>query len=115
MNAKPEFPSGDQPIKHFWAMVVWSYAKSAVCIWEVTQASIQHAIKNYADDADWGNPQEYDLKINKSGDGMGTEYAVIACPAKPCAPEIAEAYIAKPVSLGALYDGKDPFKEGLPF
>lgn len=110
MNAKPS-QSFDptKKIKHFWSMVVWNYKDSSIGILEVTQSSIQGAIQTLSNDADWGTPLSYDIKIIKNGDGMETEYAVNPLPHKAITNEIKLAYEAKKINLEALYEGKDPF------
>lgn len=106
---KPEKPLGDQPIRHFWAMIVFDYSDQAVKILEITQSTIQKAIEHLAKDEDWGSPHEYDLKVNKTGQEKSTEYKVNPSPKKPITEEIKAAAIAKPINLEALYKGADPF------
>lgn len=114
MDAKPEKPiDPKKPIKHFWAMAVWNYKTSRVQVLEITQSSIQKAVKALADDADWGNPLEYDIKVVRTGDGMDTEYQTNPVPHKPLTDEIKEQVAQVKVNLEALYDGGDPF--GVPF
>ena len=36
----------NKPAKHFWAMVVWNYAREQFEIWEITQASIKVYLTN---------------------------------------------------------------------
>ena len=68
--------------KHFWAFPVIDMADSTVKILEVTQKGIQDAIAIYDQDADWGDPKNYDLLIKREGSGLETSYSVIAKPAK---------------------------------
>lgn len=103
-----EVPDGEIP-KHFWAAAVWNYATSQVQILEITQKSVQKEITRLTKNPKWGAPTGYDLNVSKSGDGMKTEYAVTPDPKEAVAPEITEAYAAKPVNLEALYDNADPF------
>jgi len=95
--------------KHFWAMVVWNYGTNSVEILEITQVSIQGAIKACADDEAWGSPLEYDLKVTRTGEGMDTQYQVTPIPPKPLTKEIKEAFESKTIELEALYRGDDPF------
>lgn len=97
-------------IKHFWAMVVYDYATQQISIWEVTQRSIQDAIAALASDSDWGHPRQYDLKINRTGESLSTEYSVVPSPIKPPSSAIVQAYNETPVNLNALYDGSNPFE-----
>lgn len=107
---KPEKPLGDQPIRHFWAMIVFDYSDQAVKILEITQSTIQKSIEHLAKDEDWGSPHEYDLKVNKTGQDKSTEYKVNPSPKKPVSDEIKAAALAKPINLEALYKGADPFQ-----
>lgn len=110
MNEKPAKPiNPDKKIKHFWAFLVWDYKDKAIKILEITQASIQSAITSLTKDDDWGSPFEYDIKVNKSGQSLDTEYVVNPVPHKPITEEIKSAQAAKPVRLEALFEGEDPF------
>jgi hypothetical protein len=109
MNAKPDKPLSDKPIKHFWAFIVWNYNLKAVQILEVTQASIQKDITNLNRDADWGAPFSYDLKIIKKGKDLDTEYATTPSPKKDLTDEIKKAALDKPAFLDAMFDNADPW------
>ena len=110
MKDKPSCPiDPKQPIKHFWAMVVWSYDQEKVLILEITQGGIQKKIKALAADADWGDPMSYDIKVTKSGSGMDTEYEVKPIPHKPVADNIKAAYGVLTIDLNQLFTGGDPF------
>lgn len=101
-------------IRHFWAMPVWDYAAERVKVWEITQATIQEAIRKLSTDGDWGSPVDYDLKVVRSGDGMDTEYNVIPVPKKPLPPMAVLAWeeARQTFSLEELYNGGDPFAAG---
>lgn len=96
-------------VKHFWAFVVWNYATKNVEILQLTQSSIQGAITNLVQDEDWGNPQKYDIKVNRTGAGIDTEYSVNPKPHKEIDPEVLKAFSEKPINLKALYTGANPF------
>ncbi len=113
MENKPVKPiDPEQAIKHFWAFVVWDYKDNAIKVLEITQTSVQNAIKALVDDNDWGNPFGYDIKITKSGEKMETKYVVSPAPHKPISEEMKEALRNTPVNLDALYSGGDPFAGG---
>lgn len=99
----------DARVKHFWAMVVWNYQAERVQVLSITQSSIQKVLKALAMDEDWGNPQEYDIVVNKTGEKLDTEYQVTPKPKKPVAKEVSDALKEKTITLEALYDGSDPF------
>lgn len=44
--------------------------------------SIFRQIKDYAMDADYGDPSKYDIKIKKEGSGRETKYTIVASPKK---------------------------------
>lgn len=98
---------GNIRINHFWAFVVWNYQENLVQILEVTQATIQRAMKIKIDNRN-GDAKGYDFIITRT-DGDPVDYDVDVAEASPLAPEIEAAYKAKPVNLEALYDGADPF------
>jgi hypothetical protein len=95
--------------KHFWALVVWNYAESRVQILELTQASIQGPIQDFAMDSDWGDPREYDITVSKSGKLLETEYSVFPAPKTAVPVEAHKAYREANINLEALLEGKDPF------
>lgn len=96
-------------VKHFWAMPVWNTRAGQVQILEITQKTIMAAIEGLYRDPEWGDPAEYDIKINKSGSGMETEYRVTPVPKSPISPEVAEAFADAAPDCQALFDGGDPF------
>lgn len=106
---KPEKPIGKDPIQHFWAFIIWNYAIGAVQIYEVTQQTIQQAIKNLSANEDWGAPFDYDITITKEGVDKKTKYTVMPSPKKKPIEEIYKAALEKPINLNALFSGADPF------
>ena len=101
-------------VKHFWAMPIWD--GQTVKILEITQKKIQTSITDLVNDEDWGNPREYDIVINRDGEGLNTEYSVKAKPRKPLPAEAKEAWEAvkeNGFDLNALYQGDDPFNPTL--
>ena len=95
--------------KFFWALAVWNYAKSAVQILEITQASIQGPIEDLVSNDEWGDPREYDITINKKGEGLDTEYTVQPSPKKAVPVDAHRAYRAMKIDLEKLFEGGDPF------
>lgn len=100
----------EEQVKHFWAMPVFNYQEEKVQILEITQKSIQKAIKALAKDKDWGTPLGYDLVVTKTGQKLETEYQVQPKPAKPLDSAITKQYQSMNINLNALYEGEDPFK-----
>lgn len=100
--------NGVEPIKEFWAFVVWNYASEQVEVLELTQKTIQRQLHTLVIDKDWGDPKQYDIAIKRTGDGMETEYQVAPKPAKSITKEISDAYNASDIDLQALFKGEYP-------
>jgi len=107
----PKAFSADKPIKPFWTCYVWDYSREALFILEITQMSILKSLTLIAKDEDWGDFRNYDLKINKEGNGKDTRYTLTPLPPKPLLPQVQEALKKSPVRLEALYDGGDPWTD----
>lgn len=99
-------------IRHFWAFPVWNYNDERVQILQLTQATIQRAVRALCDDPEWGDPTTYDLVITRSGSELDTEYTVQPQPRKNLHPDVTAAFAATPINLEALFDGGDPFLAG---
>jgi hypothetical protein len=113
-DKKPLAPiNPDQKINHFWTFIIWDYKDDTgkIKIWECTQSSVQTAIQNFSKDSDWGDPYNYDIKIFRTGESAKTRYAVNPVSPKPIDTAIKNAFMAIPINLNALYEGKDPFAD----
>lgn len=100
-----------KPVKPFWAMHVWDYAREGLFVMEVTQNGIRKSLEDYATNEDWGDLTSFDIKIKKEGSGIDTKYTVIPIPHKPLPKNIQEAVKGCKIRLEALYDGKDPWND----
>lgn len=96
-----------EKIKHFWAMVVYDYASGLPCILEITQATIQRSIHALCTDSDWENPNDYDLKVTRSGIGIETDYQVAPVPHKPFDYGLAVGW--EEIDLEKLFTASDPY------
>lgn len=96
-------------IKHFWAFIVWNYKANKIQLLSLTQATIQGQIKNFVDDAIWGDPKGYDIKINRTGEGLDTEYSVSPRPHTPIKSEIQSEFANTPYDLQNLFRGEEVF------
>lgn len=108
-SIKTDKDGNPQKVKHFWAFIVWNYATNSVEILQITQSSIQDELINLNLDPDWGDPKEYDIKINRKGQDLETKYSVSPKPRKPISEEISQAFKEKKINLQALYVGANPF------
>jgi hypothetical protein len=98
--------------KHFWAFTVYNYAAESIQVLEIKQQTIMRAIEALLNNPKWGNPQGYDLTVEKVKTGsrdLDVEYHVIPEPPSPLDEGIAELSKHVPVRLEALYEGQDPF------
>jgi hypothetical protein len=98
--------------KHFWAFPVYNYQTKSIQVLELKQQTIMKAIEAFVKNPKWGNPQRYDLVIEKVKTGSkdwDVEYHVIPEPPTPLDAGIVELAKMVPVRLEALYDGGDPF------
>jgi hypothetical protein len=98
--------------KHFWAFTVYNYKTESIQVLKIKQKKIQRAIEAYIKNPKWGNPQRYDLVIEKVKTGSrdwDVEYTVIPEPPTPLDEGIAELAKFVPVRLEAMYKGEDPF------
>jgi len=97
--------------KHFWAMVVYNYNAKKIQILEITQATIRKAIMALERNSKWGDASEYDITVEREGEGFDTTYTVTPNPKEPIDEKIVKEYKGMKINLEALYDGEDPFAE----
>jgi len=97
--------------KHFWAMFVYSRELDSIQLLEITQATIQTGIKSLVDDSDWGDPRDYDISINRAGEGLDTKYTVNPKPKADLDQETLAQWTEdkKVYDLNKLYTGENPF------
>ena len=102
-------------VKHFWVVLVWDYDSSQLKIWEITQAGIQGALAEFANDEDWGHPKNYNILLKKEGEKINTKYTVIPKPAKALDDRIIKEWQEAKVNLDAVFeDGAAPINyEGI--
>lgn len=99
----------DAKIKHFWALVVWNYEAKKIQILEITQATVQKAIRGLDDDVDWGKPTNYDILVKRVKENDRTSYTVNPKPKSDLSDEILKSLSQTRVNLEALFSGADPF------
>jgi hypothetical protein len=104
---------GQTPLKRFIAIVVYDYSSQDFKILQMTQKTLMEQLFKYVKDEEYGDATQYDIKISKTGEGMKTEYTLLAAPPRPVAKDIQAAYEKDGVriNLQALFDGDDPFAE----
>lgn len=95
--------------KQFMACKVWNYGTGTIQIWQASQKTLLKAIKEYAENEEYGDPTGYDIVIKREGEGKMTRYGLSANPPKELKKEIAEADAATPCDLDMLFLNGDPF------
>ena len=69
--------------KFFWAMPVYDFKDETFKLWQVTQKGLRDNLASLQENADWGNPVgQYTINIDRKGEGLLTEYTVMANPVK---------------------------------
>jgi hypothetical protein len=96
--------------KHFWSLVVWNYKLGKLQVMTITQKSIQSGILAFAQNEDWGNPNDYDVTIVRSVEGEMTKYQVIPSPKKAASNEARVAYEMARPKLEKIYDNGHPLR-----
>jgi hypothetical protein len=94
--------------KYFVMGLVWNYQKEKLQVLEITQKSILKALKSYVGSEEYGHPSEYDLTVEKKGEGLNTEYTVIVSPPKAMAEEIITAAGEVSCDLEKIFEGEYP-------
>ena len=94
--------------KYFVMGLVYNYQKEKLQVLEITQKSILKALKSYVDSEEYGHPSGYDLTIEKSGEGLNTEYTVIVSPPKPLSSEIEDLVGETSCDLQKVFAGEYP-------
>lgn len=93
--------------KFFWAIPVYDFKDEAFKMWQITQKSIKENLASLQANADWGNPVgNYTISIDRKGEGLLTEYTIMANPVKDKKPleEIMKKYAASPMDIsGSLF------------
>lgn len=88
--------------KFFWAMPVYDFSDETFKLWQVTQKSIKESLSSLQKNDDWGNPVgKYTISIDRKGEGLLTEYNVMANPTKDAKviDEIMKKYKETPINV----------------
>lgn len=95
--------------KEFWAFVVYNYNTDQIEVCEITQRGLKEWILALIKDKDYWDPKTYDIKINKTGEKLNTNYSVVPGLWEPLKKEILDEYENNPIILEALFEWKNPF------
>jgi hypothetical protein len=89
-----EMESKTDTQKFFWALPVYDFKDETFKVWQISQKAIKENLASLQANADWGNPiGNYTISIDRKGEGLLTEYTVMANPVKDKKP--LEAIMAK--------------------
>lgn len=102
------------PIRELWVMWVWDYSDGQAKIWNFYQMSLKKDLTALSNDEDWGHPNEYDIKVIKSGSGFNnTEYKIIASPKKDLTQSQIDAIEEKVLTfdLNSLFAEPEPLPQ----
>lgn len=78
-----EMESKTDTQKFFWAVPVYDFKDDTFKVWQITQKAIKETLASLQSNADWGNPVgAYTISIDRKGEGLTTEYTVMANPSK---------------------------------
>jgi len=91
-------------VKHFWSFLVYNYATKSVQSFEITQTTIMKALKALIENPKWGNPEKYDITINKTGKELLTKYAVVPNPHSEITEDITKALAETEIDLEAIFE-----------
>ena len=74
---KDEKTGAIQEPKRFLSALVWDYQREKFAVLQVSQKSLLNEFMALiADDEDYGDPTNYDIKITRTGDGLQTRYSI---------------------------------------
>jgi hypothetical protein len=85
---KDEYDSAKSKWKQFAVCVVYNYEEDAVQYWQFAQKQIKNQLISLAQDKDYGNLANYDIKVKREGEKMETKYTVTPLPPKSVSDEI---------------------------
>jgi hypothetical protein len=100
-------------IKRFLAGFVWDYARERISVLMIDQKTILQELHAAIIDPDYGDPQEYDIKITRKVENDFTKYSLKAAPHRATTAQIDEAYMAlleKGADLEVLFANGNPFE-----
>ncbi len=112
-KTEAELPKDVDKARYFWALPVYNYATEKIQVLEIIQKTILKEIKVLSIDADWGDPTNYDIVVNRTGEMMETEYSVMPKPAKELPKEVQDEWKElqkNGFNLEALFDNGNPFE-----
>lgn len=109
-KAKPKYTKvagrddkGPPEAKKVWAIPLYNYATKGVELFILSKQSIMRELEHRDEDEDYGDLLSYDIKIEKSGAGMKTEYHVSYGKEEAASEEVVAARDAAFIDFEALF------------
>jgi hypothetical protein len=100
-------------IKRFVCGFVWDYQKERISVMIIDQKTLLQDLHGCIVDPDFGDPQEYDVKITRKVENDFTKYKLVGAPPKALLPAIEEAYealLTAGADLNVMFDNGNPFE-----
>jgi hypothetical protein len=97
-----EMESKTDTQKFFWALPIYDFKDESFKLWQISQKSIKENLASLQANTDWGNPVgNYTISIDRKGEGLLTEYTVMANPVKDkkTLEEIMKKYAVAPIDI----------------
>jgi hypothetical protein len=74
------YDSAKRKWRQFAVCVVYNYTAGAMQYWQFTQKQIRDQLGGLANDKDWGDLTQYDIKVKREGEKVDTKYTVTPLP-----------------------------------
>ena len=103
-----DIPTGVSDAKYFWFLTIG--INDEVKFLEIKQKTILNQIKALSDNKEWGEVQEYDITITRSGQDLETQYTVVPNPKADVSTDVAGAWN----QMKARYKPDNLFTNGSP-
>jgi len=102
--------------QYFWTIPVYNYQTTLIECLKLHQTTIMKGIQKLAESQAWGNPELYDLIINRIGTSKNdTKYTLQSDPPMPLLEPIKIAWEAETWNPGVIFEKEgDPFKQEIP-
>ena len=100
--------TGVKDAKYFWFLTI--AINSEVKFLEIKQKTILSQIKALSDNKEWGEVQDYDITITRSGQDLETQYTVVPNPKKALDADVAKQW----ADMKARYNADNLFTNGSP-
>lgn len=101
----------EDKVQHTWLLEVYNYNVKAIQVLEITQATVQDALRGLEENPDWGDLCTYDVTVKKEGKGLETKYTTSPSPHKDLAKDIMQLHEDTFCNLEAMFRGGNPFDE----